>query len=981
MSRKQKRNRIAGAGAAILGALALGLAFSALPSRADGQAAANPPGPAANATDVAAECDGNFLSANQLMHGLKDAPPDYPNAIEFYNSVLKECPDFDKADQVAQNLAYAYMHTAPPAVDKAISVLENAVQKFPASLHIVDLQVELGTAYIAWADSLVRGNADQAKPFYQKSVDILQKAVDKITDPAAKAQVVFDVGNGLFEVGDFATAIKNYQALLALKPGGVLEAPALYNMANAELKVASAAPDAGAKADAYDKALAAFRQLSDTYKDDSNAEDARLQMGRILYQQQKYDQAILRFKELVDSKKADVQAQALNYLAFCYVQSTPPDYVHALPLFRKLVQDNPGTTQADNANVEIGYISRTVNKDLGAALLAYKIASTSADAKIAHQALDGELAVAADYSKAQQYDKAASIYEGIIGSTDPQIDQSARYGRVIALLAQKDPQAGKALADYLDKFPDAAESPSAWYQLGVIQYNNKDYNAAAISFGKAARDNNKKLDLKRQAFYWAGQAAIQSGQGPDAAKDWLQGLQTDPDFASDVTAETLLALGQYYTDQGQDEKGSDYIRQAMLHYGDKPAVLDALLAIGKQSIRAKHYAQAIEFYTHLANAQPTTESGGAARFNLGVVYLKMTPPNPDKAAESFQKYLELLPNGRYADSAGVNLGQSMEALSQAHPDQSNEYLTKALAAYKGAVAATKDVNLASQAAWKVGVVEGKLNMVDDAVKDLDAAIAKYPGTTDIDNMAFEKAHILQLAKRFGPAQAAFDAYLKQFPNGVNVPAAHFNMAVMEYNQAELKTATPKQAQDAYLKSADDFEASLAGKAPAVPIEVALYYAGWACLNTEQPTRAQQDFRKLLESYPNSQHAVEVAGRIGILEALTSPDEAIQYLKPYLATNLQDEDLADANLALGQAYMQKNNYDAALDPLRKAAVKEEALRFIDPAASANYFLGRCYAALGNKEQARTTLKKVTLQYKDSHPWADKAAEELQKLTGG
>ncbi|HET6384306.1 MAG TPA: tetratricopeptide repeat protein [Armatimonadota bacterium] len=937
------------------------------------------------------ECEDNFVFANQL---LENQPPDYTDAVQQYKLLLQQCPNFDKTDLVDQNLAYAYIKLNQ--IPSAINVLEEAVQKFPNSTHLTDLESALATAYMGVAE---KQTPDQAKLTYGKAAQVLEKLVNRPGDAGQKSQAMFNLGNAQFNMGDFGAAAHTYQALMASNPEKGIAATALYNLGNAELNIASTNNDSTARSQAYDQAAVAFQNLLHGYPNDPNATDARLQLAKVLFQQKKYDQAAPLFEELTrPGINEKVRLEATDGLAYSYFEGK--QYAKALPLLKSYVQASPGTLEADRNNVQIGYILRTQNNDMKGALQADEAAARSKDPKTAEAAEEGEIAVAVAEVKANQSSEALPVYQALVNSSYPKVKEDAIYGRAITMVNMKDAGAQQALADYIRTYPDAAGTSNAAYQLGVIQYAAKDYAAAAAMFAKSGAtamppgtnptpaEIKDASDLKRDALYWAGEAYHEANQPTQAVSYWKQSVQADPNYASDDTANALVALGEYYSAQPNEETQADtYFQQALQHFPNSPATTDALLTLGAQQVKNGHPDKAIEFLSQVAKSQPTSKSGGTAQYDIGVAYLKMTPPKPAPAIQAFQTYLQNNPNGPLADKASISEAEAFEALASSNTADKTTDLKNALTAYKRAAATSSDAQVAADAAWKAGVLEGKLNDTEQAIHDLDAAIAKYPTSKNLDKMYFEKGAIYLTSKQNGPALQAFDAYIKQFPNGRDSQAAHFNAAVIEYNTAAADldsagketdqaraAALTAQAKAEYTRAASDFDAAVVGNAPTVPLDQALYFQGWSYANSGQPEKAITAFKTVVTKYPNSPNALTAGERLGILEASTNPDEAISYLRRYVASGPKDTDAIDANLALGEAYEMKGDCANAMPALQKVvdATHDE------PAAAATYYMGKCYQRQGNTTQARLSFLKVKTFYSAAKSWGAKANAELQKL---
>jgi tetratricopeptide (TPR) repeat protein len=423
-----------------------------------------------------------------------------------------------------------------------------------------------------------------------------------------------------------------------------------------------------------------------------------------------------------------------------------------------------------------------------------------------------------------------------------------------------------------------------------------------------------------------------------------------------------------------------------------PMVADALLDLGSVAVKLKNYSHAIELYDRVQKVSPKSSAAATARFNAGVAFLKMAPPEYARAVESFEAYLAASPDGPLVDKAWLNEAQAFEMQGVASKDPAA--LARAQSAYRQVVARTKDNDLAARSLWKIGGIQAQLKQPQEAVATLETAIHKYPNARDIESIVFDKGRILQEARLYDDALVTYRSYLDKFPNSVNAPAVHFNMAVIEYNtggtqlskaqdeRIAAKSAVLKQAaHDSYVQAASDFEQALTAPSSMAPLrmetrEQALYLQGWAYLNSDAPPRALSVFRSLLRDFPNGEHAATAAGRIGILEVSSNPDEAELMLRKCLDSHPKETEAVEPWLAMGQLYQVKGEYDKALPLLAK--VIESSAATYDDAAAATYCQGRCYQGQGVKTKARDSYLSVTVDFKDSTEWVDRAKAALKEL---
>lgn len=126
------------------------------------------------------------------------------------------------------------------------------------------------------------------------------------------------------------------------------------------------------------------------------------------------------------------------------------------------------------------------------------------------------------------------------------VDDTARqaYNAAYALVQQNNlPGAEQAFAKYVQDYPENALTPNAWYWLGQVQYVQKNYEQARLSFLNVARfvDSQKRPD----ALYKLGKITQYLGDNAKAQRYFQLVLEYYPtDAAASLAQKELQASGQ-----------------------------------------------------------------------------------------------------------------------------------------------------------------------------------------------------------------------------------------------------------------------------------------------------------------------------------------------------------------------------------------------------------------------------------------------------
>ena len=124
----------------------------------------------------------------------------------------------------------------------------------------------------------------------------------------------------------------------------------------------------------------------------------------------------------------------------------------------------------------------------------------------------------------------------------PEADENAnrQYQNAYKLLTQnKLDEAAKAFNVYVSKYPNNSLTPNAWYWLGQVQYKQKKYAEARVSFLNTAKFKNSSK--RADALYKLGITSSALGDNEKAKRFYEVLIKTYPASSSAVLAKKELA--------------------------------------------------------------------------------------------------------------------------------------------------------------------------------------------------------------------------------------------------------------------------------------------------------------------------------------------------------------------------------------------------------------------------------------------------------
>ena len=615
--------------------------------------------------------DGDYDKAVSTLTALARSYPNDPEISSLLDEAKKKKADADRAKKIAQ----AKKDIADGKYDNAISAMNALLKTNPndteAKSVLADAQAKKTAAQNAAKEAARKQNLEKAKnaiakgdydgaisilngllkenPSDKEAQALLKEAQDKKAenDVAAKAekerQAKLAQARTLMGKGDYDGAISILDGMLKDNPKDA-DAKALKDEATKK-KAAAAAEKARnenlAKARSliaagkYDDAIAL---LNDMLKADPNDAQAKtlltqattkkaaaekdrankLAQARNNIDAGKYDAAISTLNGLLKTDPNDKEAKALldeanakkaaadkahaDKINEAKKQIAAKNYDKAEEILNGLLKENPNDTEAKN-----------LLKDLNAKRDAEKKAA-------AEKERADKLAQAQKLIAAGDYDKAAEILNGLVGSNS------------------KDADAQKLLKDLNSK-------------------KDAEAKAAQEAAEKAAREQAKQ---QAESEIAKGKTALAKGNVEDALDHFAKAKSLLPANDPAYSAEKLGEMAKALYDAAQNTKNAAdkaALDKAAAEYANAalakdPSNAPAHYVLGMQAMDAKNYAKA---ETELAAAAKLDPKNATYWYQLGRAQAMQRKYAP--AATSFQKAIECEPT---LASAYYNLGYVQE---------------------------------------------------------------------------------------------------------------------------------------------------------------------------------------------------------------------------------------------------------------------------------------------------------------------------------
>lgn len=434
-----------------------------------------------------------------------------------------------------------------------------------------------------------------------------------------------------------------------------------------------------------------------------------------------------------------------------------------------------------------------------------------------------------------------------------------------------------------------------FYNSGVRFFNKGQYQDAVIQFSNAM-----KIDPKFEpAYYQLARCFLKLGPSHfrDAYQELTRATELDP---SDLKAQTdlgnlLLAARQFK--QAQE--------RAKIVLQKDPKNVDGLVLLANSNAGLSNLTESLAEMQSAIQLEPSRTS---SYLNMGVLQLSAQKVND--AEESFKKAIEVDPKSAQAVMALGNFYVSQHRF----PDAEQTF-QKAIS-----LAPTNPVPRAALA--QIYMIEGKADQAEQTLVDAKKAAPDNPTAYTMLARFYVQTH------QYSKALTEYASLVKDHPKDLNAQKAYAQILILnrQYDEAAKidDAILKKSAQDSgglILRAEIDEAQNKPNDAintlqPLIKSEPdnysAHYYLGLAFNLTNQPDRAEAEWREAVRLNPNMVDAQRALAGVALRkhddDLLKQTSAALIKLEPgspqgYILqaqSDMNDKDMADGEAALNKA---------------------------------------------------------------------------------
>ncbi len=718
------------------------------------------------------------------------------------------------------------------------------------------------------------------------------------------------------------------------------EGPAMLESGNTVNKgeVARLIGDAFYRKGDFEKAVEYFELYERTAKHSLSRED-NYQLGYAYFKIASCKNAIDNFQKVITLKDA-LSQNAYYYLAVCYNETGQEKY--AGNAFLSAYKNNIDKELAEDALFSYVKLSlkTSFNPYNESVELMQNYLREHPDSKRTDEGYEYLVDL---YMSSKKYKDALESIENI-GYKSPKLEaayQQLLFFRATELFNNNDPDQAISLYKKSAGYSyDKELQAEANYWIAEAFYKQADY-WGAIRYYKdfLAGSSAKKIESWPTAYYNLGYCYFNREEYADAIINFRKFIDLGASQENKVRNDAFLRLADSYFITNDYSNAITYYNQAIIiskTEGDY-ALYQKALSEGARG----YFTKKTETLKSLISQYPASRYQDDALYETALTYLIQ---NDDYNALSFlDKLIRGFPASSYTATAFMKKG----FIYYNRDDYQN-----AIFVFKTVIEkypATEESRQALASLKNIYMETGQMDLYYVFVRGLPGAEVS---ASEEDSLTYAAAENIYMKGDCNKSAAAFQKYLRQFPDGAfSVNASYYSA------ECFIKEGQKEEALKAYL--------FIAGKPRSKFTEKALVTSAGMEYSSENYAQALALYQQLETTAEYQQNIIEaVSGQMRCHNYLKEYPETIDAAKKLISAEKVDENLvAEAHITLAHAYMQLSDLDLAryeYEMITKLVQNEYA-------AEATYQLAFINDANGNPGEAENKIFELADKYAVYDDW--------------
>lgn len=668
---------------------------------------------------------------------------------------------------------------------------------------------------------------------YEQAQATLEQIVEEHPDRATAARALYQLGTMARAQDNLKEALRYFRRLVQEYPDTELAPDALYAVGSTQVQL-----------ERYDEAAQSFEMLGDQYPNSPHAKTLGLALANVYYELGNYERVVEEVKRRLPNVEGETRERANFLLAEAY--NHLGDSENAIVYYKRFTEDNT-------------------------------------DSPFYRPALYG---LAWNYYKQDTYQWAADRFARVhAGHTDQLAEKATYYEAVNRYLANQPDEAASLYRELLQTWPNSSLADQAQYELGMIHYGQRQWEAANEAFA-AVIDQHPESSRRGDAFYMRGNTFIALNSFDQALQsfDRAIALNAAPDsLKQEIIFQKAWLL---YNNERFEEAASSF----MDFYQSDTASdrkSDALFWGAESFFQLGNYDRAEMLFNRYLEQHPQGEHAGATRYALGWVYFRQQ--RYEEAARAFDRFL--------ASNAGAD--SDIPYRQDARLRLADSYY--ALKRYPSAIRTYRQVegDATDYALYQTGQALDLADRPQDAIKTLRQLVRQHPQSDWRDEALYRIGFINFQNQNFEAAITAYRRVIEEYPDSPLAAKAQYGVGDAQYNAGNLN-----QSVAAYRRVLERYPDSPFVSDAASGIQYAL-------IALDDPDRAEAIIDSFATEHPNSRIVDELRFRLAEATYRSGQtDEALSAFRRFVRNSSDEQLLPEAYYYLGTIYGEQDRTSAA-----------------------------------------------------------------------
>ncbi len=755
---------------------------------------------------------------------------------------------------------------------------------------------------------LDQGNPDRAK-------SQLQAIATAPNRPNEGARALYLLGRTEQNQGNLNAALPYFKQVYTRYPNAELAPAALYARGVTQVRL-----------ERYDRATASFERLGKQFPDSPFAQNLGTILGEVYYRLGQYENAATELQRRLPDLTGSERARTLFLLGETY--SALGRREDAATQYRLILEEEPDSPYSTPARYGLAW----------------------------------------QHYAAGRHEAAAEAFATVRSAEHPLASKATYYEAVNRALLGAREDALRLYRTFLDQAEEGRLANEAQYEIGLLHYQQEQYDQAAAAFRSVTQQASPEGPLG-EAYYWLGNAYLATDNLDRALDAYTEAIDRGTASESVKAKVRFQKAWSLYQNGRYAKAGTEFQALANAH-PQTARGQEALFWAGDTFYQREQFGEARRLFRRYLDTNPENPQRAGARYALAWTHFKQRRFEP--AARSFRQFLNSYDGGStsdvpYRQDARLRLADCYFALKQ----------------YDDAITAYDRVEgeASEYALYQGGRALYFAGRPAEALDRLRRFVEDFPNSPLRPDALYRLGDIHFQEQRYEAAREAFEQLLDDHPDHARAAQAQYAIGDTYYNAGEMENAVQayRTVLETYPESpsaseaasslffalnaagqqdrADEIIESVSDRVPEANMGDRLrYHRARAAYQRGDSKRALRLFRTFVRTASTETLVPNAYYYLGLLYADTDQyDEAKNYLQQLAEQYPDSEYVPEGSLRLGEIYLDQEAYEQALEAYRTAAEHDQTRDELR--AQARYGQSQALLQLGRTDEADELLSQI------------------------